>query len=133
MNFEASVGQKAGPYQDQTDPQVVKNFAHAVGFSEFNEVPPTFATRWRKGEFELMGKLGVELKNVLHAEQEYEAYGPIPLGVTVEYETVLSKVFEKSGGNGILTFLVFETIAKNLSDEEKLMLCRSSIVLREQS
>lgn len=87
----------------------LKEFCAAVGGRYRGEAPPTFMTVLRDGEFELFKEMGIPLKSVLHGDQEFRYLRPIRPGDRIEYQTVVSKAFEKQGSSGLMRFIVFET------------------------
>jgi hypothetical protein len=92
---------------------------------------PTIFTLFREGEFELLKSFGIELKQVLHAEQEYRIEAPLSYGEEIRYATTLSAVAEKKGKDAHLAFLVFETPFERVSDSVRLGFAKSTIVYRE--
>lgn len=68
-------------------------------------LPPTFATIYRFGEFEWLRRAGVDLRNLLHTEQEYEYLAPLPLGAPARVTTVLSKRRTRAG----MTFVTLQS------------------------
>jgi hypothetical protein len=92
---------------------------------------PTIFTLFRDGEFELLSQFGIELKQVLHAEQEYQIESPLSFGEEIRYATTLSAVAEKKGKEAHLAFLVFETPFERVSDSLRIGFAKSTIVYRE--
>lgn len=109
MDLKSFVNTKAGPYREILDESRLSAFARSVSVSPSQDAPPTFMTVFRRGEFELLEKMGIPLSKVLHGEQEYTYENPIRAGDTIEFESQLSSVFEKKGGSGTMHFLVFDT------------------------
>jgi hypothetical protein len=72
-------------------------------------VPPTFPTVFAFwGGLRLEGalnELDIELKNVIHAEQEYDYLEPVRVGDTVTGQLTVSDVYSKGGRTGALEFL----------------------------
>jgi len=50
----------------------VDSFRNATRSTHSAEIPKTFVTLYRRGEFDWLGRLNVDFKNLLHAEQEYD-------------------------------------------------------------
>lgn len=92
---------------------------------------PTIFTLFRAGEFELLGQLGIQLKQILHAEQEYKISSPLLPDQELEYATTLTSVMEKKGKGTKLAFLVFETNFIRIKDAARLAVAKSTIVYRE--
>lgn len=91
---------------------------------------PTIFTRFREGEFELLTKLGVELKQVLHAEQEYRFEASLAQDEEIRYETELRAVTEKKGKDVVMAFMIFETPFVRVSDGTVVARAKSTIVFR---
>ena len=102
-------GLKSATYSDALLTGDVRDFAQAICASDLNSIPLTYLTRMRRGEFEILQRVGIELSSVLHAEQEYELLSGLQIGTSLRYETELAQVFEKSGSQASLLFLVFLT------------------------
>jgi hypothetical protein len=72
-------------------------------------VPPTFPTVFAFwGGLRLEGALnevGIELKNVIHAEQEYEYLEPVRVGDIVTGQLKVADIYSKGGRTGALEFL----------------------------
>lgn len=64
-------------------------------------LPPTFATVfafWGGGGMErLLEELGIEMRNVLHGEQEYEYLSPIHVGDTVKGTPHIEDIYTRAG------------------------------------
>jgi hypothetical protein len=84
-------------------------------------LPPTFATVltfW--GGANLAGylaEIGVEIFNVLHAEQEYAYFVPLNVGDTITGQTKIEDIYFKEGRSGKMEFVQFETEFKNQHGE----------------
>jgi hydroxyacyl-ACP dehydratase HTD2-like protein with hotdog domain len=92
---------------------------------------PTVFTIFRDGEFELLSKLGIALKEVLHANQEYHCYQPLLADEEIEFMTTLSSVVEKRGNGSSMAFMTFETEFMRKADSTKIAIARSTIVHRK--
>jgi hypothetical protein len=130
LNLDSRIGEKAGPYSEEVTPARVEAFAKAVGAPLDGSVPPTYPTRFRKGEFELSETLGLPLSRVLHAEQAYEYVSPIEIGDTVTFETTLARAVEKSGSSGSMTFVVLETRVRAAATGKECAVGCTTIVVR---
>ena len=82
--------------------------------------PPTFLmtiAHWDEGEGRPHVKM--DLRRVLHGEQEFEYLKPIYAGDVLTAVTKVTNVFEKSGGRGgTMTFVVMETSFTNQKGEK---------------
>lgn len=82
--------------------------------------PPTFLmtlAHWDEGE----GRphVQMDLRRVLHGEQEFEYLKPIHAGDVLTAVTKVTNVFEKSGGRGgTMTFVVMDTEFTNQKGEQ---------------
>jgi acyl dehydratase len=82
--------------------------------------PPTFLmtlAHWDEGE----GRphVTMDLKRVLHGEQEFEYLKPIHAGDVLTAVTKVANVYEKSGGRGgTMTFVVMDTEFTNQRGEK---------------
>lgn len=88
----------------------VNQFSKATGWTHLS-VPPTYLTCFRETEFELLRRLGIELKEVLHAEQRYdfpEGDG-LEVGVVYDVSTRVTQVIEKGSTNRVLVFLTLKS------------------------
>lgn len=113
----------------------VREFVIAVGDSrpetdvELRWVPPTFPTVfsfWGGSVMEqALQELGIDISQVLHAEQEYEYITPLTVGDTVVCQAQISNLYTRKG----MEFLEFVTQVR--SDNGDLMLTdRSLLILR---
>ena len=91
----------------------LRAFCQSVGAEYRESAPPTFMTVFRDGEFELFDRMGIQLKTVLHADQEYRYENLILPGDQLEFQAVMTKAFEKKSSKGsVMRFLTFETEVK---------------------
>jgi hypothetical protein len=92
---------------------------------------PTIFTLFRQGEFEIMNALGIQLKQVLHAEQVYEMLAPLSPSEEITFTTRLASVVEKKSKTANLAFMAFETEFVRTSDGVSVAKARSTMVYRE--
>jgi hypothetical protein len=89
----------------------VREFAHAVksksaAHQESDAViPATFLTTarltWESHDNSAINELGFDMARVLHGEEEYEFFGPLPrAGQELLVESRIERQFEKPGGRG---------------------------------
>ena len=89
----------------------VREFAHAVkARSDAHQerdavIPATFLTTarlaWEPSQDSAIDALGFDMTRVLHGEEEYEFFGPLPrAGQELSVESRIEKQFEKPGGRG---------------------------------
>jgi N-terminal half of MaoC dehydratase len=104
---------------------VLDDFNRAISAQYALGAAPTFATTLRKGEFEFLDRLKVNLKNLLHTDQTYEYQSPFCLGDIPEVETKLSSAKERRG-------MVFVNLESEVRVKGELRVrCQSSFILRE--
>lgn len=85
--------------------ETLKGFAHATQSQHFKRIPPTLATRFRKAEFEWLEKMKVDMRTLLHIEQEYEYLFPLEVGDLVSVSTKIKEWKERKS----MTFVTLET------------------------
>lgn len=92
---------------------------------------PTVFTIFRQGEFELMNDLGIQLKQVLHAEQQYSFLEPLSPSEEIRFATRLASVVEKKSKTAKMAFMAFETEFTRVGDGVTVATARSTMVYRE--
>ncbi len=85
--------------------ETVQAFAEATLSEHFKTIPPSFATRFRKAEFEWLTRMQVDMRTLLHIEQEYEFVSPLVVGDPVEVSTKIAQWKERKS----MTFVTLET------------------------
>ncbi len=108
-DHKSRVGEKSGIRVEDAGRERVHRFARAIGAPETDVAPPTILTVMRRSEFDLFDQLGIPLQSILHAEQEYTYVEPIRVGDQVTCQSELTKVLEKSGASGSMSFMTFKT------------------------
>lgn len=139
--FKGKVGLKSKERKISLSEIEMKDFAVCVKATVGNTVHtpissaaiPTVFTIFRAGEFELIDSLGIQLKQVLHAEQEYKVEALLSPGEELQYSTTLTNVMEKKGKGTKLAFLVFQTDFIRTKDAARLAVAKSTMVYRELS
>lgn len=95
-------------------PERLAKFAEAIGernpaFAR-DTLPPTFL-KVIEGEGgssrRILDDLKVDLKRILHAEQQFEYFAPIRAGDTISVQRKVADLYEKKGGE--MEFIVIET------------------------
>ena len=135
VSLKSYIGQSSGEIREEIDLNRIQSFCKAVSIEETSIAPPTFLTLFRKGEFDLFQKLGLNLANILHAEQEYTYENPIQAGDSVTFDTAVTQVLEKQGSSSSMQFITFET---NFYTERQSKNCfvgksKTTIVVREKA
>ncbi len=120
--------------EGSADPKTQKALAAEVSQIRSTRSLPTFLTYCREGEFEVMSRMGVQLQQVLHGEQEYSWDSDIEVGDSLQYETRVAQVMDKrSGSSGkSMHFIVLETqfqVVKPVA--KKIGSSKTTIVYRE--
>lgn len=100
-------------------------FNEAVGAKYAGRVAPSFGTTFRKAEFDFLGKMKVDLRNLLHTEQDYDYVSQFQEGDIPEIETKLFSAKERRG----MVFVTLETEVK--ANGQLRLRSVSSFVLRE--
>jgi hypothetical protein len=138
-NLKSQVGRQASPRKMTVSETAMKDFSvcvrATVGTTSHSPIStaviPTFFTIFRQGEFEIMNAIGIQLPQVLHAEQGYVVNSPLLPGEEVEFTTRLASVVEKKGKTAKLAFMVFETEFVRTLDQVTVASARSTMVYRE--
>jgi hypothetical protein len=116
-------GKQGRPFELDVERGKVREFARAVKSShpdyaqgEHPVTPPTFLTSTFHWELDVPGanpwsELNVDQRRGLHAEQEYEFFGPPPrAGTRLTCQSRIEKIYEKQGRRGgTLTFAIMVT------------------------
>lgn len=114
---------EAGPLTEAE----VRLFCEATRSTHCVGVPPTFATIFRKAEFQWLSHMKVDMRNLLHTEQEYEYFEPLEVGDKLSITTSIQDWKERRG-------MVFTTLASEVCCEGKVKVRSStSFVLRNQN
>ncbi len=129
--FSRQIGQESSVHRARLDREAVEAFGRSVSWEIPGEVPPSFLTRFREGEFELLVSLGVELRQVLHAEQEYRWLAPLKADAQLDHRARLADVLSKGGKGGRLTFLKFDSEYLDPVTTRALAQSRTVMVIRE--
>lgn len=134
LSLKSEIGRSVGPFYETVTLEQMVTFAKAVGLPETQIAPPTFMTVFRQGEFELLRLIGVQLSQILHAEQEYEYIQNLSVGDQIRIDSKLSHVAEKQTSSVDMQFLTFETCIhiEGKSAESLAGKARSLIVIRTQ-
>ena len=95
---------------DEITAELVSGFIEATGSAYLaDEIPPTIATVFRHGEYALLSTLGVDLKMLLHADQEYTYIAPFQIGDTITVKTILEDLKERKTKLGKMQFVIMKT------------------------
>lgn len=102
--------------------QRVADFRCAIGDTAAGDrafvAPPTFM-KVVEGEDNssrrILEALAVDLRRVLHAEQQFEYFAPICAGDVLEVERKVTELYDKKGGS--MEFIVVESLIRKASGE----------------
>ena len=104
----------------------------ATSHSPINSLAiPTVYTIFRQGEFEIMNDLGIQLKQVLHADQTYTMHETLSPSEEIVFTTRLASVAEKKSKSANMAFMAFETDFVRTGDGVVVATARSTMVYRE--
>jgi len=131
--LKSILGVESEPRVFEIEKGYVKSFADAVGDSNplwqnadlarkagFNGIiaPPTFLQDQAINEFvDKLMLLKCPLKRLLNGGMEVECFKPMQVGDTITARTKLADMYEKTGRNGKLLFMVVETTLTNQNGE----------------
>jgi hypothetical protein len=90
--------------------------------------PPTLAATALKGMFNLLNRMQVDWKKLLHATQSFEYHSKIPLPCEILARTQLTDIKLRAG----IYWMSFEIRLFGLSDNELYVTSRSLILVRTQ-
>lgn len=125
----AHIGREFPPFSYEAERGKVREFLLALGEDERAAnlsgdpaLPPTFPTVFtfwggRGMDEGPLKAIGVEIWNVLHAEQEYQYLSPIHIGDTITGRTRIGNIYTKGGRAGQLEFVEMVTDYTNQRDE----------------
>lgn len=112
------IGHAFPSFQVQVTEERLRRFAEAIGEAVDPAIsvlaPPTFL-KCIEGEHDssraILEALNVDLKRVLHAEQEFEYFTPIRAGDRLTVDRRVSDIYDKRGG--VMEFIVIETLFRD--------------------
>ena len=117
-----AIGRASPPTLNEVEKGAIRRFAEALG--DYNPIyydeeyarasgyptiiaPPTFPASFHSAA-DLRELLGVGIKSLLHAEQEFEYERPILAGDRIFVATKVKDVLEKSGPGGKMDVVIIE-------------------------
>ena len=110
------IGAEGAPFEMLVETGKIREFARATKSehaayleSDAPVSPPTFLTTanfWQRGDSSPMGALKLDLRRLLHGEQEYVFHGPPPAaGTKLTALNRVEDVYEREGKRGgVMTF-----------------------------
>ncbi len=121
--MEAPIVFRAEPVTRQS----ILRFVEATHSEHCADNPLTFPTIFRTTEFQWLERLKVDLRELLHTDQEYEYLSPIQVGDVPTVHTRISDYKERKG----MRFVVLESEVR--CADRVALIARSSFVLRSTS
>jgi hypothetical protein len=114
------IGYSLPPFTVTVERERLRQFAVAIGGSssggDEDRAPPTYL-KVIEGEDNstrrILAALGVDLRRVLHAEQEFEFHAPYRAGDRLAVERTVSNIYERKAGE--LEFVVVDTLIRRSS------------------
>ncbi len=115
------IGYTLPPFTVTVERERLRQFAAAIGASaplggDEDRAPPTYL-KVIEGEDnssrKILSALGVDLRRVLHAEQEFEFHAPYGAGDRLAVERTVSNIYERKAGE--LEFVVVDTLIRQSS------------------
>ncbi|WP_293395578.1 MaoC family dehydratase N-terminal domain-containing protein [Nevskia sp.] len=125
----AHVGYALPAFTVAVTPERIAKFRAAIGETggDVRVAPPTFM-KMVEGEHNssrrILDTLAVDLRRVLHAEQQFDYVGPILAGDQLDVVRSVSDIYERK--NGLMEFIVIES---TISHAERGLLGRSRQVV----
>ena len=129
------VGKEYPSYTFEVEKGRIRAFAEAIGdgnpsYREGEIVaPPTFATCFRDGEFTILQDLEVDLRKLLHGEQEYEYHRAIKPGDVLTCTPRIASLKSKETKKGKMAFLTTEV--RVTAGDDLVCVARSTVAIRE--
>jgi hypothetical protein len=116
------IGYSLPKFTVTVDQERLRQFAAAIGApppdSAAQRAPPTYL-KVVEGEDnssrKILSHLGVDLKRVLHAEQEFEYHASYRAGDQLAVERTVSNIYERKAGQ--LEFVVVDTVIRHTSGQ----------------
>ncbi len=107
--MQVSIGEMAQHDEASIDGNKTVAFNRATGSKNVNTIAPTYCTIFRNGEYELLSRLGVETRYLLHAEQQYDYLAPLKLNQPIQVKTKLVSKKERKTSEVHMLFLTMES------------------------
>ncbi len=109
----------------------VEKFCGCVGYAPLNgtELPYSFLTCMREGEFVIFADLGIDLKQLLHTSQSFTYFKPLQMGDKLTVRSFIKKINSRKLGGELVVFL--DMGSQYLRGTELLAECEGSVLVRE--
>ena len=102
----------------------ISAFAEATRSEHFGDMPLTFPTVLRATEFQWLDRLKIDMRELLHTDQEYEYLAPLKDGDVPTVQTKITDFRERRG----MTFVELESEVR--CNDRLAIIARSSVVVR---
>src|SRR5262249_16667189 len=137
------VGRVSEPITLEVEPGHIRRFVEALGDANplYSDpaaaraaglpalpAPPTFAAALRARD--VREGLGIDLRKLLHGEQEYEYRRPLYAGDRLVLRERIVDVQDKQGRSGAMQLLTLETTAHDPASGELVFVGRKTVVIR---
>ncbi len=94
---------------EEANPEGVASFRVATCSQYGKGIPLTYCTLFRHGEYAWLEKLGIEVRELLHGEQEYEFKEPLQVSKPLTVLTKLASIKERKTAQTSLAFVVLSS------------------------
>lgn len=130
----ALIGYALPTFEVVASAERIAQFARAIGMRADpapDVAPPTFM-KAVEGENNssrrILDALGVELRRVLHAEQQFDYLAPIRNGDVLRVQRTVTEIYERK--NGQMEFIVIESSVTRVADGELAGRSRQIVLVR---
>ena len=129
----ALIGYALPPFEFVASPEHLARFARAIGSDDLAPAvaPPTFMRAvegQNNSSRRILDALGVDLKRVLHAEQQFDYLAPIRSGDVLRVQRTVTDLYERK--NGQMEFIVIESSVTRVPDDELAGRSRQLVLVR---
>ena len=131
----ALIGYALPAFEVLASAERIAQFARAIGSSDPAPAvaPPTFM-KAIEGENNssrrILDALGVDLKRVLHAEQQFDYLAPIRSGDRLRVQRTVTDLYERK--SGAMEFIVIESTVTRLADDQLAGRSRQIVLVRHR-
>lgn len=126
------VGLSLPAFEVRVDPAQVAAFNLAIGGAEDDPVPPTFMKVLEgahNSSRRMVEALGIDLRTLLHAEQQFDYAQPLRCDETLLITRAVSDIYP--GSKPSMTFVVIESVAQRAGGE-RVCTSRQLLLIRER-
>lgn len=131
LEFSQSPGEPITHKENEVTKEWASQFSASV-LNEFSRgMVPTFATVFRSLEMEMVNRLGVDWRNLLHTEQEFEYHSSFEIGDQPKTVSRLKDKKVRVRGPLTLAFYLFESSV--FVGETLRVILRTTFLVRTQN